>query len=886
MRVLSRLAPRAQLVAVSCLCAGTALGCTDGDVAIVAPASALSSAAAGVAPSVPSPSFSPARSALRDHTQRTAIAPGRFTSAPAVTATAEGAARHYDVIRYDVRGAFDWVARSLHATLDLTVALDDASVPAIVLDSRVARVVSVTSGGHALPFVEDPAAGLLTLDITSLRRRAQAPLTVAITYDAAAGDALTTTAGFDGDPSPSRVAFTHSEPAFGSLWLPGNHRPSDRAKFSIALEMDLAHDLVSNGRRLHDVATTKGRHEVAYATDFTIPTYLMAWALGDLVHEDACEGGRTPLAIWHRRGVAVDAEKHLALLGDLLRGFEKLLGPYPFGSYSVVLLPEANGGMENATITFNDESSGQGTIDVGLNAHELAHQWFGDWVTVKEWDDLWIKEGLATLLAAEAERGDLDRQDHGRLFGDQFTFAAYDAIRDPSLGGGDGLARYTSGPYQRAAWLLTQIRSVIGDAGFFQTLRRVLAAHAQGFIGSDDFVAAFAPALDVATRAKAVASLDRFGSATIAIAPVTTASGDAIVWSASDPEGVLIAPLDVTSVDARGVATSYRVVAGAPVRVPVPPGGYVAPDERDVHPDLQWNLNLDGTAYSDLLAPHLVPTAEAARRALLTRSAAQQELVLASSALPLASASFLHDERALGSTIAQNLALAAACESMNAASDQAALRAWETAIFPVLQRTPAASTFFYGTELPQCGIVLPTRAFGAELPRLVADDTGHASERLDYVMAFDLGAPASFDAFAPLARASSDSFLRLRAVERLQAQVRPGSGYSPVDSTEAPRWKAFFRERMEAATTPRMLRTTYRGALGLMDADALPILAQKLKTTAGQNETYDVQMVCGAYAISDANAIPRASFQDALRPWDALPSRVQVVLADPTRCGS
>jgi aminopeptidase N len=884
MRALLKLAPRAKLIAILCSCAATAAGCSggDGDAAVAA----LSAAPATAALPAPAKARSPARAALRDHTQRAASA--RTTHHAAAlrdgAPAAADAARPYDVLRYDVRGAFDMGASTLHATLALTVALDDASVPAIVLDSRVRKVTRVNASGHALPFTEDAAAGLLTLDVSSLERRAHAPLTVEIAYEAGASDALTVSAGIDSDPSPSRVAFTHSEPLFGSLWLPGNHRPSDRAKFSIALDMDRAHDLVSNGRRLRDVATAGGRHEVAYATDFTLPTYLMAFALGDLVHADACEGGGTPLAVWHRRGVAVDTRKHLALLGDLLRTFEKLLGPYPFDTYSVVLLPEADGGMENATITFNDEASGQGTIDVGLNAHELAHHWFGDWVTVKDWDDVWIKEGMATLLAAEADRADLDRQGHGRLFGDQFMFAPYDAVRDPSLGGGDGVARYTSGPYQRAAWLLTQIRSVVGDAAFFRALRRVLATHAQGSIGSDDFVAAFAPGLDAATRAKAVASLDRFETATLAITPAT-APPDAMVWSVDDPEGVLIAPFGVTSVDARGVATSYRVTASAPVTVPVAPGGYIAPDEDDVHPDLESNLNLDPTSYSDLLAPHLVPTAADARRALLTRSAAQQELVLASGDLPLAAASFVADDARLGSTIAQGSALAAACSSMQSAGDPAALAEWERAIFPVLQKTPAPATFSYGTELPQCGVVLPTRVFAAQLPRLLADDTGRASERLDYAMAFDLGAPASFDAFAPLARTSSDAFLRQRAVERLAEQVRPGHGFSAVDASEAPRWKAFFRERMEASTTPRMLRTTYRGALGLMDADALPVLARKLKTSGGVNASYDVQMVCGAYAIADANGIARTGFQDALRPWDTLPAPVQGVLSDPSLCG-
>jgi hypothetical protein len=175
----------------------------------------------------------------------------------------------------------------------------------------------------------------------------------------------------------------------------------------------------------------------------------------------------------------------------------------------VVLVPQYGGGMENATITFDNELSGQGVLGFGLSAHELAHQWFGDWVTMHTYDDVWVKEGMATLLAAEADRARRDRDGTGRWFGSDFNFNPDDAVVDPAL---TGLDKYTSGPYERAAWLMTQIRARIGDAAYWAGARKVLADHARGTITGEQFVRSFAPALDEATIARILAALPRRGA--------------------------------------------------------------------------------------------------------------------------------------------------------------------------------------------------------------------------------------------------------------------------------------------------------------------------------------------------------------------------------------
>jgi hypothetical protein len=172
---------------------------------------------------------------------------------------------------------------------------------------------------------------------------------------------------------------------------------------------------------------------------------------------------------------------------------------------------------------------------LGLAAHELAHQWFGDLITVKTWDDVWIKEGMATLLEEELVRSHVDANGVGTLNGHAYFVADGDAIRDSSKAPKD---KYDSGPYGRSAWFFTQIRRVVGDEAFFGTMRQLLEAHRMGNIGTEDIIQAFAPAFeplgaDKLRRALAAKAL-----------PHILFSEAEETASLTDADGALIAPIE------------------------------------------------------------------------------------------------------------------------------------------------------------------------------------------------------------------------------------------------------------------------------------------------------------------------------------------------------
>ena len=779
---------------------------------------------------------------------------------PACVAVGTGA-RGYDALAYTLAARFDWATTTLTAHEQLTIAC--RAQPMIELDAEVA-ITAVAIDGRPAPFTVDAAAHTVAIDTGGV----DGPVTLAIDYTSTPSDALLLRGPRDDDPVATPVLFTDSEPDRGRRWLVGNHDPADRATFAVELTVPVDHDVVANGERAGDRMTADGR-VVSYAIAEPIPTYLMAFATGELDHVERT-GGRVPLAVWFRRGLAIDAQANLDMLAEQLATFEALLGPYPWSRYAVVLVPQYGGGMENATITFDNELSGQGVLGFGLSAHELAHQWFGDWVTMHGYDDVWVKEGMATLLAAEADRARRDRDGTGRWFGSDFNFNPDDAVVDPLL---TGLDKYTSGPYERAAWIMTQLRARIGDAAFWAGARKVLADHALGTITGEQFVRSFAPALDEATIARVLATLPRRGAPTITVTVTPAAGGTTLGFGLDDPDQLLLAPIEVGAVGADGTPAAR---AALPTTVTVPDGGYLALDPDGVHPYWPYVFG-PWTEYFAEIEPRLAPGAAAALTAFASRAPAQQERGLYAGLPATTAAGFASLYDALDSTEAQATAATGACDVLAALTGPAAMT-FAQALAPALQ-TPAITRYQGG--FARCGALVPGLILGAELEALAAAPSAANAARLDYLMAFDYGAARTLAALGPVATGAPSLRLRDRAVARLAAQLAPP--YAAVDPADAPTWQAFFRERYAAITSLGRLITVWRASLRLGDVAALPLLAPRLRSVP-MPSFYQIDFVCQAHDL--APPADWAAFQDALQPWSTLPADVASVLADPSQCAN
>ncbi|MDI1430330.1 M1 family metallopeptidase [Polyangium sorediatum] len=719
----------------------------------------------------------------------------------------EEATRGYDVDRYELDGAFDWNTRKLDATVSVTLTLTE-DTPAIALDSRVA-VKAVRIAGVEDPAYEvDAERGVLAISLEDAPNPSKGQtVEIEIDYEAGTSDNLYAISTRLGDPVVGRAVFTDSEPLGTSWWMPCTNDPSDRATFSVALKVPAAEQLIANGRLVLDAEEGPGAHRVKYETSWTLPTYQMAFAVSQFEVAKSQTKTGLPVEVWHRRGLPGSHAEMAKALAGMIDRLEPLVGPYPFERYALVLVPSfPGGGMENAGISFQRETiSTEPAIagDFYLAAHELAHQWFGDLVTIETWDDVWIKEGMANQLEYEAGRAFTDASAEGSLHGDQFYPEDGVPIRDPSLAPAD---KYTSGPYGRAAWLHAQIRGLAGDEVYFETLRKLLDAHRFGTIGTNAFVDAFAEALGPEATARVRRAIDARAMPRIELQAEANA---AFTIGLDDPDGALVAPLVVRWYGAEGSAEEVSLLGGARAVIPAAATDVLlVVDPGDVHPDFE--VTGDDVNTAAWLAAR-VPLSANGKTVLAGLGGAAQMNALrvagASGAAMITPAEITGLLGELDADGAKALALQLGCGLAASAEDPAEREAWAAALAPLVEAGPPSFGLgWIGTGLGACSDVVPVdELFSAEWAKLEAGlpAADVAFTRLQYLASLRLQDDHELATFGVVATKAPSLRARRIALDHLARRAR--------DVTSAS-WVTFYLDLLRATRTAETLSSAMNGA--------------------------------------------------------------------------
>lgn len=283
-------------------------------------------------------------------------------------------------------------------------------------------------------------------------------------------------------------AFVASQPIGAPSWFPCNDRPADKASYRIAVTAPSRYTVVANGT-LASRGLAGGMTTWVYEQPAPMATYLATVQIGryelvDLAGSPVPQRAAVPRVLRARFG------HDFARQPAMLTAFERLFGPYPFDGYGVVVVADA---LEVPLEAQGLSIFGANHVDgrrgsERLVAHELAHQWFGNSLTVAGWRDIWLHEGFAKYaewLWSEVS-GAAPAAEHAARSWARLAALPQDLrLSDP------GQRRiFDDRVYERGALTLHALRLALGDDTFVTLLREWTATHRYGTVRTEQFVAA------------------------------------------------------------------------------------------------------------------------------------------------------------------------------------------------------------------------------------------------------------------------------------------------------------------------------------------------------------------------------------------------------------
>jgi aminopeptidase N len=288
-----------------------------------------------------------------------------------------------------------------------------------------------------------------------------------------------------------RVLFTENWPDRARNWIPSIDHPSDKATVRITVTAPRKYDVVSNGHRVEEKLLPKGRKRTQWVESKEIPTYCIALGVAEFAIVRPKPIGRVPIEWYFYREDSASAARKFRSTASALAYFSSLIAPFPYEKLAQVQATVSLGGMENSSAIFYNEPSLQEPIITDEPVpHEIAHQWFGDSVTQSDWDQLWLSEGFATYFDALFCEHLQGAEALKQIMAD----AAERLVAEPSVrwtpiidpGQTDLMKKLNLMNYEKGAWVLHMLRGMLGDASFFDGIRRYYRSHEGGNATSED----------------------------------------------------------------------------------------------------------------------------------------------------------------------------------------------------------------------------------------------------------------------------------------------------------------------------------------------------------------------------------------------------------------
>lgn len=288
--------------------------------------------------------------------------------------------------------------------------------------------------------------------------------------------------------------WTQGQGKYTSHWLPSIDDVNEKIEFDLQLIAPSNKTVIANGTLL-SVENVQDDNSWRFNMKKPMSSYLVAFAIGDYDKKNLVSDSGIPIELYYKPADSLKVEPTYRYSKQIFDFLETEIGvPYPWQNYKQVPVRDfLYAGMENTSATFFSEAFMVDSIGfndrnyINVNAHELAHQWFGNLITEKANEDHWLQEGFATYYALLAER---------EIFGDEYYYwQLYQTAEQLKAASDKGKGESLLNPkassltfYQKGAWALHILREQLGEEAFKTAIKNYLEKYKFKNVSNEDFL--------------------------------------------------------------------------------------------------------------------------------------------------------------------------------------------------------------------------------------------------------------------------------------------------------------------------------------------------------------------------------------------------------------